>query len=146
MSNYVNIKVSNADLPKPFIVMNDWMDDYIPHWEANGYCAINRKYDVYGEDYMSERLYHAIDVHWWLTYGELLSKAWPLIKNAYLQLEWTHKDDDVRIFGFDTNHYWDNAWTRDKDAVEREARYLQKQLLQFYVPTQEEIDEAEGED
>jgi hypothetical protein len=31
------------------------------------------------------------------------------------------------------------------DAVEREARYLQKQLLQFYVPTQEQIAEAEKE-
>jgi hypothetical protein len=32
------------------------------------------------------------------------------------------------------------------DAVERETSYLQKQMLQFYVPTQEQIAEAESED
>ena len=144
--NYVNIKISNADLPKPFIVMNDWMNkDRIRHGEANGYCAVSKKYSCYGKNYND--MYHDIDIHGWLTLSESLAdcKEWfPHIYNAYLQLEWTHADDDVRIFWFDTAHPWDTKAERDKDAVEREARYLQKQLLQFYVPTKEEWREAQA--
>ena len=61
MSNYVNVKVNNADLPKPFIVMNDRMNDFRRHGEANGYCAVSKKYSCYGKDY--NNLYHDIDIH-----------------------------------------------------------------------------------
>ena len=148
MSNRVNIKISNADLPKPFIVMNEWMNkDRVRHWEANGYCAVSKRYSCYGKNYND--MYHDIDIHGWLTLSESLAdcKEWfPHIYNAYLQLEGTHDTDEVRIFGFDTAHPWDNEVEWSKEAVEREARFLQKQLLSFYVPTQEERDEAEAED
>lgn len=173
MSNYVNIKISNADLPKPFIVMNDRMDKRISndipeehrhlfnHWEANGYCAVNRKYACYWQDY--NRLcrhdpddkqnplmnFETIDIHWGLTFGESLAeckKHFPHIYNAYLQLEGTSSKDDVYIFGFDTHHYGDNESDRSKEAVEAEARRLAKQMLSYYVPTKEEIEQAEKED
>ena len=148
MSNRVNIKISNADLPKPFIVMNEWMNkDRVRHGEANGYCAVSKRYSCYGKNYND--MYHDIDIHWGLTFSQSLAdcKEWfPHIYNAYLQLEGTHDTDEVRIFGFDTAHPWDNESERSKEAVEREARFLQKQLLSFYVPTQEERDEAEAED
>ena len=148
MSNYVNIKVSNADLPKPFISLNDWMDcDRRDHWEANGYCAINKRYSLYWKSYNEEEVYRGIDVHWWLTFSESLKDCkehFPHVYKTYLEQPWTHEDDDVRIFWFDTAHAWDTKAERDKDAVEREARYLQKQLLQFYVPTKEEWREAQA--
>ena len=147
MSNYVNIKVSNADLPRPFIVMNTRMDkDRRDHGEANGYVAVNKRYSVFWKSYQEEELYR-LDVHWGLTFSESLTECkeeHPHIHDAYMQLEWTHADDDVRIFWFDTAHPWDTKAERDKDAVEREARYLQKQLLQFYIPTKEEWREAQA--
>ena len=147
MSNYVNVKISIADLPKPFIIMNDWMNNFRRHGEANGYCAVSQRYSCYGKDYND--LYHDIDIHWGLTFWQSLASCkeeFQHVYNAYLQLEGTHDTDDVRIFWFDTAHPWDDSDERSKEAVEREARYLQKQLLSFYVPTQEELDEAKAED
>jgi hypothetical protein len=136
--------------------MNDWMDKKLDaacvsdsvrnllysHWVANGYVAVDKSYKCYGKDYndlcysfdrkdKSLDKYETIDVHGWLTFGEHLSKVGPLIKNAYLQLEWTSEDDDVWIFGFDTNHYGDNQETQNKEYVEKEAKHLASQMLQF---------------
>lgn len=148
MSKRLNIKISKANLPRPFIIMNDRMDkDRRDHGEANGYVAISKRYSCYWKDY--NELYKDIDVHWGLTFGESLAECkehFPHVYNTYMQLEWTHDSDDVRIFGFDTAHAWDTKAEWNKDAVERETSYLQKQMLQFYVPTQEEIAEAEKED
>lgn len=165
MQYQLNIKTTNnlsliilsmVKQPKPFIVMNDWMDKKLDaacvsdsvrnllysHWVANGYVAVTREYRCYWMDYMKlswpeivddnpDIDYDPIDVHGWLTFGEHLSKVGPLIKNAYLQLEWTSEDDDVWIFGFDTNHYGDNQVTQNKAYVEKEAENLASQMLQF---------------
>lgn len=146
MSNYVNIKISKADLPIPFIITNERMDKDRPHdhWQANGYCAINKRYSLYWKSYSEEEVYRGIDVHWWLTFSEYLKDCkehFPHVYEAYLKQPNTSKDDDVRIFWFDTAHAWDTKAERTKEAVEREARFLQKQLLSFYVPTDEEIAE-----
>lgn len=146
MSNYVNIKISKADLPIPFIITNERMDKDRPHdhWQANGYCAINKKYSVYWHDYT----HVDIDIHWGLTFAESLNQCeidFPHVYEAYLKQPNTSKDDEVRIFGFDTAHAWDTKAERTKEAVEGEARFLQKQLLSFYVPTDEEIAEASND-
>ena len=122
MSNYVNVKIPNEVIPKWFVVKNDWMNDKFitSHGEANWYVAITKEHPYYEVDYwtVDKELIDKADfaVHWWLTYGEHLSKAWPLIKEAYLKLEWTSADDDMWIFGFDTNHIHDRLdnWPMDK--------------------------------
>ena len=150
MTKYYNIKISNADLPKPFIVSNARMDEqrsWKEHGEANWYCAVNEKYSCYGKDY--RKLCRDIDVHWWLTFAESLSgckEEFSDIYNAYLKLEGTKPTDKVWIFGFDTRHHGDSKEERSTEAVEREARSLQRQLLSDYVPTQEDIDKAKAED
>lgn len=147
MSKFKNIKIGISDLPKAFTVSNDWMDKawyFTSHGEANWYVAINKKYAAYWHDYndlcrhmssennpLSE--YKEVEVHGWLTFGSHLSKIKWEIKKAYLELEWTSEDDDVRIYWFDTNHYWDNAWTWTTKRVEEEAKWLAKQMLSFYI-------------
>lgn len=149
MNRYLNIKINNADLPKPFIISNEWMDESrakYHHWEANGYCAINKRYSCYWKHYND--IYNKIDIHWWLTFSESLANCkeeFPTVYEEYLKLPWTHNDDAVWIFWFDTAHQWDNPIDWSVEAVEREAKYLQKQLLQFYVPTQEDIELAKAD-
>ena len=147
MSEYLNIKITNDNLPRGFIIMNSRRDNSIPHWIANGYVAINKRYSVYWKSFFNTDLYK-LDVHGGITFSESLAECkteHPHIYDAYLQLPNTHDGDEVRIVWFDTNHRWDTDAERDKDAIERETNYLVKQLLQFYVPTQEDIDEARRE-
>lgn len=141
---------------KTFIVLNDWMDERLnkswlsdlardllyTHWAANGYVAVDKSYKCYGQDYNNLCLsdfnednplkdYKEIDVHGWLTFGQHLSTCWGYIKKTYLELPGTSEDDDVWIFGFDTNHYWDkqSEWTIKK--VKEETDYLAKQMEQY---------------
>ena len=150
MTKYLNIKVSIADLPKKFTISNEWMDESrakYHHGKANWYVAVTPRYSCYWKHYND--IYSKIDIHGWLTFSQSLAECkeeFPSVYEEYLKQPWTHDDDDVRIFGFDTAHQWDNPVDRSMDAVERETSYLQKQMLQFYVPTQEQIAEAESED
>ena len=148
MSKYVNIKIGNSDLPRTFICLNDRANyDWMRHGEANWYVAINRRYSIFWKDY--NELYNLIDVHWWLTFWESLAECkehFPHVFKTYMELEWTSEDDDVFIYGFDTMHSWDNEVNWSKENVEKETKYLQKQMLQFYVPTEEEYAEAEQDD
>lgn len=150
MTKYLNIKIGNSDLPKPFIISNEWMDESrakYHHGEANWYVAVTPRYSCYWKHYND--IYSKIDIHWGLTFSQSLQdckEEFPSVYEAYLQLPNTSPDDAVWIFWFDTAHQWDNPVDWSMDAVERETSYLQKQMLQFYVPTQEQIAEAEGED
>ena len=149
MSKRLNIKISTSDLPKAFTISNEWMDESRAkdhHWEANGYVAVTSRYSCYWKHYND--IYNEIDIHGWLTFSQSLSECkeeFPHVYEEYLKQPWTHDNDAVRIFGFDTAHWWDNPVDWSKDAVERETAYLQKQMLQFYVPTKEQIAEAEKE-
>lgn len=150
MTKYLNIKISIADLPKKFTISNEWMDESRAkdhHGDANWYVAVTSRYSCYWKHYND--IYSKIDIHWGLTFSQSLKdckEEFPSVYEAYLKLPNTHNDDAVRIFGFDTAHQWDNPVDWSKDAVERETSYLQKQMLQFYVPTKEQIAEAESED
>lgn len=150
MAKYLNIKINTSDLPKAFTISNERMDESrakYHHWEANGYVAVSSRYSCYWKHYND--IYNKIDIHWGLTFSQSLAECkeeFPSVYEEYLKQPCTSADDDVRIFGFDTAHQWDNPVDWSKDAVERETAYLQKQMLQFYVPTQEQIAEAEGED
>jgi len=112
------------------------------HWAANGYVAVDKSYKCYwknNNDLCWPELvednpdidYDPIDIHGWLTFGQHLSTVWGYIKKAYLELPGTSENDDVWIFGFDTNHYWDNQseWTVEK--VREETEHLAKQMEQF---------------
>jgi len=141
---------------KTFIVPNSWMDERLDnsgvsfptrnllyqHWAANGYVAVDKSYKCYGKNYndlcysydrkdKSLDKYETINVHGWLTFGEHLSTCWGHIKKVYLELPGTTEDDDVWIFGFDTNHYWDkqSEWTIEK--VKEETEGLAKQMEQY---------------
>jgi len=112
-----------------FLVSNDWVDkqyeDYPTlikslhkHWMYNGYVSVPNTSSLYGKSY--DKVDRAMldepwfNVHGWLTYGEHLSKATPLIKEAYLRSNPEHHlDDDVWIFGYDTIHYGDDQTERD---------------------------------
>ena len=135
MSKFKNIKISNADLPKTFICLNDRANyDWMRHWEANWYVAINRRYSIFWKHY--DELYNLINVHWGLTFWESLANCkehFPHIFKTYTELEWTSEDDDVFIYGFDTMHSWDNEVNWSKENVEKETKYLQKQMLSFYI-------------
>lgn len=150
MTKPVTIKISLSDLPKKFTITNEWMDESrakYHHWEANGYVAVTPRYSCYWKHY--NKIYSKIEIHWGLTFSQSLQdckEEFPHVYEEYLKLPNTSTGDDVRIFGFDTAHQWDNPVDWSMDAVERETSYLQKQMLQFYVPTQEEIAEAESED
>lgn len=116
--------VSNDWMDKKFA--NSWLSDIernllYSHWAANGYVAVDPSNKNYWKDYNNI----SIEVHGWLTYGKHLSKVWSLIKKAYLELPGTSEDDDVWIYGFDTNHYWDN---RSIERVEKETNYLAEQF------------------
>lgn len=135
MSKFKNIKIGNSDLPKPFICLNDRANyDWMKHGEANWYVAINRRYSIFWKDY--NELCDLIDVHWGLTFWESLAECkehFPHVFKTYMELEWTSEDDDVFIYGFDTMHSWDNEVNWSKENVEKETKYLQKQMLSFYI-------------
>lgn len=143
MSDYVNVKIPINDIPKWFVVANeqrlnndtlDFIQDKYKHmyqnWEANWYVSINDNHPYYGLDYdtVDRELIDKANfyVHWWLTFGEHLSKCPEHIKKAYLKLEWTSEDDNVYIYWFDTFHLHDTPEEWPMDKVIEHTQWLRK--------------------
>lgn len=138
----LTIKILNKDLPKTFTISNDRMDESrakYHHGKANWYVAVTPRYSCYWKHYND--IYSKIDIHWGLTFSQSLAECkeeFPSVYEAYLKLPNTSADDAVWIFWFDTAHQWDNPIDWSVEAVEKEVKYLQKQMLQFYVPDEQE--------
>ena len=98
----------------------------------NGYVVVDKTYSIYGEEY--DRL--PLDVHWGLTFGcslEECKKDFPHIYEKYLSIDWTSEEDDVWIYWFDTVHYGDEPYERDKVRVSVEIHNLIEQIEKYKI-------------
>ena len=87
---------------------------------GNGYVLLPKGHPCYGMDYDSIHNKYDIDVHYGLTFaGSASNFDWKEIRK---------EDKDKWMIGFDTAHYGDNLKKWPKEAVQKEADNLLKQM------------------
>ena len=127
-----------------FIRSNEWFKStMVEHGTHNGYVAVPSMNKYHGMSYLD---INDIDVHGGIAFSEpaisgeesigskrkinprYVGKRNPILDNAEFITDNTEIGNDWWIFGFDTFHYGDDKYNRDKQAVIQETMNLMEQI------------------